>query len=99
MTNPLHIKLKRTDNTNSTKNRERFQVLHSKNWMQSMTRRRVKTGHLPNSRDPSGDCKISGERTHFGKFMTGVTRQKTGELTCPKKTLLEKLSSFRKQQK
>ena len=35
-----------------------------------MTRRRVKTGHLPNSRDPSG------ERTHFGKFMTGVTRNK-----------------------
>ena len=33
---------------------------HSKNWMQSMTRRRVKTGHLPNSRDPSGDWKISG---------------------------------------
>jgi hypothetical protein len=27
-----------------------------------------KTGHLPNSRDTSGDWKISGERTHFGKF-------------------------------
>ena len=38
---------------------------HSKNWIQSMTTRRVKTGHLPNSRD-----QISGERTHFGKFMT-----------------------------
>ena len=41
-----------------------------------MTRRRVKTGHLPNFRDPSGDWKISGERTHFGKFMTCVTRKK-----------------------
>jgi hypothetical protein len=40
-----------------------------------MTRRRVKTGHLTNSRDPSG------ERTHFGKFMIGVIRKKTGELT------------------
>jgi hypothetical protein len=58
MTNPLHIKVKRTDNTK--------------------TRRRVKTGHLPNSRDPQGDGKISGERTHFGKFMTGVTRKKNG---------------------
>jgi hypothetical protein len=41
-----------------------------------MTRRRVKTGHLQNSR------KISGERTHSGKFMTGVTRKKPGDLTC-----------------
>ena len=49
---------------------------HSQNWMQSMTRRRVKTGHLPNSRDLSGDWKISGERTHFGKFMTDVTSKK-----------------------
>ena len=46
-----------------------------------MIRIRVKRGHLPNSQDPSGDWKISGERTHFGKFMTDVTRKKTGELT------------------
>jgi hypothetical protein len=49
---------------------------HSKNWIQSMTRKQVKTVHLPNSRDSSGDWKISGERTHFGKFMTRVTRKK-----------------------
>ena len=39
-----------------------------------MTRRRVKTGHLLNSRDPSG------ERTHFGKFMTDVTRKKNVDM-------------------
>jgi hypothetical protein len=61
-----------------------------------MTRRRVKTGHLPNSRDPSGDWKISGERTHFGKFMTGVTRKKTpDELTCMDDVQLYRVHVYR----
>ena len=54
-----------------------------------MTRRLVKTDHLPNSRDPSG------ERTHFGKFMTGVTRKKTGELTCMDDVQLYRVHVYR----
>jgi hypothetical protein len=61
-----------------------------------MTRRRVKTGHLPNSRDPSADWKISGERTHFGKFMTGVTRKNPpDELTCMDDVQLYRVHVYR----
>jgi hypothetical protein len=57
--------------------------------MQFMTRRWVKTGHLPNSWDPSG------EGAPFGKFMTGVTRKKTDELTCMDDVQLYRVHVYR----
>jgi hypothetical protein len=40
--------------------------------------------------------KISDERTHFGKFMTGVTRKKNpGELTCMDDVQLFRVHVFR----
>jgi hypothetical protein len=45
--------------------------------------------------ESASPAKISGERTHFGKFMTGVTRKKTGELTCMDDVQLYRVHVYR----